>query len=625
MKPSKILAIAVILIITAAIFVAIGQYAGGVFLLKRLGIDPHTVQLLTIYEYNKAYGSMGGDVGKFISIAKAISFAPFVVVAIAGIIVFIASYKSEADSLYGDARFATHAEIAKANMILDPKKGNKWPPVLLGKMGKNYLADYSQEYTTLAAMPGAGKGVSFVIPNLLYYPHSVINFDPKLENFRITSGYRSGVMGQEVYLFTPDNTDKVREEDKGEIITVSMPADVTHCWNPLDYISTDPRRTLFDIKTITSIVIDAPDGQNQGFYLDARKALDGILLYMMETPDEERTMFNAGVINDTPIGFLKWATMTIAARERSEHPLSDQCIRLLMSYANESEKKRDTTRGIVSTALDPFSDSYSRAATCRSDFDLRDLRRKPMTIYVGISPTNIPKFQRMLNLFFAQAISVNTDQLPEDGPKDASGNPLLKFQCLGLLDEFVALGPIEIIRASSGYTRAYNMRYAIVFQNKAQVFADQCYGRAGGESLLDTFHNEIVYATESVDEAKNYSERLGYKTLKYKDRNRTMAKGGGSATDSTQRQQRALMLPQEIQRLPYGEQLFFKKGGRLLPVRCQKIVWYQDPMFKSRANLPLPHVPEMVFQDFPKAAVSAGADKTTQPMDELGTIKETAE
>lgn len=577
MKPGKIIALVLVLLLSLVALLVAGQYAGGIFLLKRLGLDFHTVNLTTLYEYYQSYGKMGGPVEKYIKIGLAISFSPIIIVCAMGIAVAV-TRKTLIDRLFGEASFATDAEIQRAGMFFDDSKEHKWPPVLLGKKGKRYIADYSQEYTTLAAPPGSGKGVGFVIPNLLAYEHSVINFDPKMENFTITSGYRSSVLGQEVYLFSPDN-DKFK----------------SHCWNALDYIRRDPRMMLSDIKGITAILIPADPGQNQSFFIGARKALDGILLYLMESPEEEVSMYRALEINESPIGIDKWIITTIARRAKSENPLSDECIRMLMGYANESEKKRDTTKGIIATYLDPFSDALCRAATRTSDFSFNDLRQKRMTIYVGIAPGNIPKYQRLLNLFFSQAITLNTFTLPEEGPKDENGDPVLKYQCLALLDEFVALGPIEIIRASSGYTRAYNMRYAIVFQNKAQVFADQCYGRAGGESLLDTFHNEMVFATESVQDAEDYSKRLGNVTLKHRERSRTRSKGGPSSTDSVQRHSRALMLPQEIQRMPADEQLMFKKGGKLKPIHCKKIFWYQDPTFSSRANLKTPEIPEMRF------------------------------
>lgn len=574
------LAIAIIIMLVVAVgFVVGGQYAGGFFLLKKLGLNPKSVELFTLFDYYTAYGSAGGPVEKFIKMAIGISVAPILMI-FAFLIALLVTKKGLIDRLYGDARFATNAEIQRAGMFYDPKKESKWPPVLLGKKGNKFVADYSQEYTTLSAPPGAGKGVSFVIPNLLTYPHSVITFDPKTENFHITAGYRRSVLGQEVYLFSPDNASYQ-----------------THCWNPMDYISDDSRKTLADIKSLTSILIDAPEGQNQGFYLTARDALDGILMYMMESPEEERTLYNADKLNTVSIGFEKWAVMVISRRANSGRPLSEQTARMIMGYANANDKAREITRGIISTALSVFTDAMARAATSKSDFDFRDLRKKPMTIYVGIQPNNVERFSKMLNIFFSQALSVNTGLLPDDGPKDANGETVLKYQLFPLLDEFVALGRIGVIEKSSGYTRAYNVRYGVIFQNKQQVYSDRVYGSAGGQAMLETMHNEIVYATESLTDAKEYSERLGFTTLKHRDKNRSHSKQGTGTSENTQRHKRELMLPQDIMRMPYTEQLIFKKGGRIWPIHCNKIVYYKDDFFKGRISLPTPEIPQMKFAD----------------------------
>lgn len=577
MTGKRIAVVAILLMLLCMALVG-GQYGAGAFLLQRLDLDPSTVGLFTLSDYYGAYGQMEGTVGKLIKLSLALSFLPAILIVVMGLAAAF-SGKSKVDKLYGDARFSTDAEIAKADMFYKPDRQAKWPAVLLGKKGNRYIADYSQEYTTLSAEPGAMKGVSFVIPNLLTYDHSMIVFDPKTENFSITAGYRHAEMGQEVYQFSPDNRDFK-----------------SHCWNPLDYISDDPRRTLSDVKTLTSILLDAPEGPNQGFYLTARDALNGILMYMMETPEVERTMYQADAINTVAIGFDKWVTTTVAARANTDRPLSDLTVRLLAGYAKAEEKSRNITRGIISTALSVFTDAMARAATRKSDFSFHDLRKKRMTIYVAIQPDNIGKYEKMLNIFFSQAISVNTGLLPEEGPKDEHGEPVLKYQCLALLDEFVALGRIQIIEKSSGYTRAYNMRYACVFQNRDQVFSEKCYGRAAGMALLGTMHNEIVFATESTSDAEEYSKRLGNTTLKYKDRSHGRSSGGSSTNDSIRRESRALMLPQEIQRLPRNEQIIFKKGGKVPhPIHCEKIIWYQDPFFKPRANLPTPEVPDMEF------------------------------
>ena len=229
----KIIAVFIILLLTLIAFAIGGQLAGAAFLLGKLGLDPMTARPMTLIQYHQAYGGIGGPVGRYIQMATAIALAPVGAVLIMGL-VLLATKKGLIDRLYGDARWARDHEIRRVNMFLDEKKNSdaQWPPVLLGRKGKELIADYSQEYTSLAAPPGSGKGVGFVVPNLLFYPHSVLNFDPKLENFNITSGYRSKVLGQEVYLFSPDN-----EEFK------------THCWNPLDYISTDPVKRWQTLKT----------------------------------------------------------------------------------------------------------------------------------------------------------------------------------------------------------------------------------------------------------------------------------------------------------------------------------------------------------------------------------------
>lgn len=258
-----------------------------------------------------------------------------------------------------------------------------------------------------------------------------------------------------------------------------------------------------------------------------------------------------------------------------------------MSYANEQEKKRDTTKSIINTNLAVFTDAKTRAATSKSDFSFESLRREKVSVYVCIAPTNIPRYQNMLNLFFSQALSVNTEVLPEDDPS-------LKYQCLALLDEFVALGRIELIRASSGYTRAYNVRYAIVFQNISQVNA--IYGSEGAQSMLETFHNSITFAVPSPKEAADVSSKLGNTTVRLRETSQTRQSKGGSSTRNWVTQSRALMLPQEIQYLPYEEQIIFKGGGRVKPIHCKKIVWYNDKNFKDKAGMKVPSIPNLVYK-----------------------------
>ena len=72
-----------------------------------------------------------------------------------------------------------------------------------------------------------------------------------------------------------------------------------------------------------------------------------------------------------------------------------------------------------------FIDPVVEAATSGDDFYLDEVRKKRMTVYIGIVPTETAVFSRLTNLFFSQLITVNVEQgLPSNNP-DAVEIPML--------------------------------------------------------------------------------------------------------------------------------------------------------------------------------------------------------
>ena len=69
-------------------------------------------------------------------------------------------FKQE-ENQHGNAHWATETEVKK--MGLRKKKG-----MLMGVYKGKYLCEYSFQHTLLFAPTGSGKGVGFVIPNLLF-------------------------------------------------------------------------------------------------------------------------------------------------------------------------------------------------------------------------------------------------------------------------------------------------------------------------------------------------------------------------------------------------------------------------------------------------------------------------
>ena len=121
-------------------------------------------------------------------------------------------YFKKKEKIHGDARWATEEDIKKSG--LRAKSG-----MLLGKNEDGYLVAGGYQHSLLFAPTGSGKGVGFVIPNLLFWEESVIVHDMKLENHEKTSGWRSKI-GHKCYVWAP-----------------AQPDGVSHCYNPLDWVS----------------------------------------------------------------------------------------------------------------------------------------------------------------------------------------------------------------------------------------------------------------------------------------------------------------------------------------------------------------------------------------------------
>src|SRR5204862_7986408 len=97
--------------------------------------------------------------------------------------------------LHGRARVASERESKAAG--LRPNEG-----VLLGRKDGALLCFGGSEHVLLYAPNRAGKGVGYVIPNLLNWPDSVVVLDVKKENWDRSAGFRAA-HGQEIHLFDP--------------------------------------------------------------------------------------------------------------------------------------------------------------------------------------------------------------------------------------------------------------------------------------------------------------------------------------------------------------------------------------------------------------------------------------
>lgn len=558
MKKSKILIAIAVLTLLCAASIAGMLMVSGHMLVKYLPLGDTLPAMSLPFELAQVADKKTKGFG------VAALVASFALPALLFSLVGFAALMPKKRELHGSARFATRLELVKSGLLKPDAPGDQYPSIVVGKEGKDFLLFRGQQFMFLAAPTRSGKGVGIVIPNLLHYRDSVVVLDIKGENFDMTSGFRAQC-GQEVHKFAPDDEDFR-----------------TACWNPLAYVRDDPRFRVSDLMSITNILYPPSDDV---WSSTAESLFLGLALYVMDTT-KEHANFNIATIKRMAITLpcLKDEETFLAyVKEREPfEPLSEECKTHLRSFAQTSDKLRNSIMISFGQPLTIFSDPITAKATSKNTFDLREVRKKRMSIYVVIKPSNIDKFGRFLNLFFQQLLVLNMDKLPQDDPS-------LKYQCLLLLDEFPAMGRIAIIEKASAYMAGYNMRLLLIFQSKSQVKDRKLYDVTGAQTMLTNMALQICYAPRDEDDAKDYSQMIGDMTWKGISKSRQLSgKSGRSESESDQR--RAVLLPQEVKAIGMDKEIISMEN--MLPALVSKIFWYQEPVFKARANLPPPTVPE---------------------------------
>jgi type IV secretion system protein VirD4 len=564
-RTGKLLCAAVVGLIAA-------DYLAGSFFLWSIHVEPHRATLLTILQYRYYYGDIP-DITRRLWLSSAIAS---VLVCLSACACFLPRRRA----LHGDARFAKRGEIARAGLL-----GHDG--IILGRRGRRCLMLGGQQGVALAAPPRAGKGTGVVIPNALNWPGSLVCVDIKRENWTITAGYREQA-GQACFLFDP-----FAEDGR------------TARWNPFSYVSADPRRRLNDLQRIAEMLFPDPTSGDPFWTASARSLFLGIALYLFETPSLPATIgevLRQGMASDDE-GFGQHWKRLIEGRNSNAHPLSSQCVRALYDVIDLAPVTASSIRKTFTSRLDLWLNPILDTATSESDFDLRELRKRPMSIYVGVNPDDLHRLRPVLNLFFQQAIGLQTRELPERDPK-------LRYQVMMLLDEFTALGRIPIVAEAISYLPGYNVRVVLVIQTPAQL--REVYGIHNAETMLKSLAARIVFAPKDFTDAREISDELGFTTVRAKSISTPLGaglerRGGRSRSQSVSEQRRALLLPQEVKELGSERAIVFFEGLR--PIQCHKIRYFSDSRFRKRL-LPPPKHPAPVLPNpkpGPEAATSPSA------------------
>ncbi|WP_115527728.1 MULTISPECIES: type IV secretory system conjugative DNA transfer family protein [Xanthomonas] len=487
-------------------------------------------------------------------------------------LLLIPMFKGKKESLHGEASFASISDLKKAGML-----EKKPESILVGKLKGRYIYINGALHVIVVAPTRSGKTTSIAIPVLLTYQQSMVVLDLKGELFKATSGYRAS-QGQKIYVWAPYATD-------GK----------THRFNPLTLVPEDPRERIASIQTMAAILYPDEPGKDSFWVTQPRAAFVAFASFMFENwYDMRSTGFpgaddpNTGELFPSFERILRFSTgggsgesttdlLKKIITNKNFNYISPQTRSTFSALAGLAEQTFSSVMATMQAPLQQFLSPILAAATNATDIDVTAIRKQLTTVYVIIPTQKLDESGKLLNIFFSSLIGNNLDkQLNED--------PTLKYQMLMLMDEFTAMGRVDVWAKRISISASYGVRDLCIIQSQSQLRAT--YGADDAQNFITNHAASIAFTPREQEDANAYSDMLGYKTLRKQHRSISRGGGGSNVSYNYTEERRALMLPQEIKELPGDQELLFFEGSK--PIRCEKNWFFKDSGLKGRIMDPVP-------------------------------------
>lgn len=245
-----------------------------------------------------------------------------------------------------------------------------------------------------------------------------------------------------------------------------------------------------------------------------------------------------------------------------------------LGFAKSKGKMQSSIIMSLLTTISNYIDEEVQEFTSFSDFDLKDVGRKKVMLYV-IIPIMETAFESLINIFFNQFFS----ELYKLGGQNGAHLP---NEVNILLDEFVNLGKFEKYEEFLATCRGYGIGVSTIVQSITQLQA--LYGREKAESILGNNAVKICMNASNEETAKYFSNLLGKATVKVQTGSQSSGEGKNASrshSDSYNFTSRELMTPDEVARMDKRECLLIFSNQK--PLKVQKAVQFE--LFKGADKL----------------------------------------
>ena len=506
----------------------------------------------------------------------------------AGLLMSIA-VSGSALTKFGLTHWQKSGELSKNGFFGKPGTG-----FILGKMSKpkrkgKYLVSKTFPHALIVAPTGRGKTTGFVIPNLLTWEGSAVVLDVKGENFEATARHRRK-QGDKIFRFAPTDFEDRR----------------THRYNPLLRISElkDPAQRQLELQLLASLFLQNENERVQGLLkggIDLFVAA-GLLAFERKKP-------TLGEI------YRIAASGGNKQKEYMARGVEVQNEAAKLIFTRLASTNNDTLTSYVSllmtSGLDQWQNPAIDAATQVSDFDFRNIRREPFSVYLIVQPLMVEPMAPLIRLFFSDLLASMQDKEP--GPDEP-------WPVMIMLDEFNRLGKMPIVTKSIETLRSYRGHLAIVTQTIPAL--DEIYGENTRRALQGNAGVKLYLTPSDEKTVEELSKAVGKTTKKVVTRSRAIGKNPFEGRSQSVRTEEVSLLPEdEARRLPLEEIVMVIDAQ--MPIRAKRIEYFSDPFFKGihgaqTGDLPYPEM-EVSTSRRPSERKGRGAVDEARVSDEEAT------
>jgi type IV secretory pathway TraG/TraD family ATPase VirD4 len=480
------------------------------------------------------------------------------------------SNKESHQNPYGSAKLATPKDIKKfadqkgVTVGFTPKfpidsKNLEKSIEKLKKQKRGKLLKLPTDHTVLVAPTRSGKGIGFIVTNILEWSGSLFVLDPKAELCCITKRYRESI-GQKVYVFDPKNR-----------------SGLANCKiNVLDFLPEDPEKKRAAIQELSKLICpqSSNDNSNSKHFSDsARSCIEWVLLYLCfsDCPKEDRHLGKAYEILTTDPGEF-YETV----KECSESNLAGgdlaRAANIILTTA------REEFSGVINTArnyLDYGKNPVNKTATLSSTITAQDLCDDKVDLFlcIELSDDGTPdKLAQLITRFVFRTIR-------EDRNKTRNKDRLM------ILDELPALGYLGFVSQALVLGAGYGMKILAIFQSL--------------EKLQTTYPNDwktflssslAVFMNCKDDEAEYVSNRVHTTTINVESESMGTSQQSkqGQINQNTSQQSgitqsmthRNLLTKSEI--TSFGSDIVVAFYNECPPIICRRLNYLENKQFQGK-------------------------------------------